>query len=164
MIQVSKLFLLFESILNLWPVLILEIFSFWDIKKSQFQFLVTLLAVFFWSINCTILVCRLYLLFQTILNLWPMLMLEISSGWDIKNGQSQFLVTFLAFFLWSVNCTNLVCIFSYLEHGQCFIWGVLVFSFLGFSVFKYLKSIFSSNFSWSENVTALFCKLYMLGL
>ena len=118
MIQVSKLSLLFESILNLWPVLILEIFSFWDIKKSQFQFLVTLLAVFFWSINCTILVCRLYLLFQTILNLWPMLILEISSGWDIiKNGQSQFLVTFLAFFFWSVNCTNLVCIFSYFEHG-----------------------------------------------
>ena len=28
-------------------------FSFWDIKKSQFQFLVTFLAVFLWSVNCT---------------------------------------------------------------------------------------------------------------
>ena len=52
-LSVSKLCLLFETILDLWSVLILEIFSSWDIKKGQFQFLVTLLAVFFWSVNCT---------------------------------------------------------------------------------------------------------------
>ena len=45
--------LIFETILDLWSVLILEIFSSWDIKKGQFQFLVTFLAVFFWSVNCT---------------------------------------------------------------------------------------------------------------
>ena len=28
-------------------------FSCWYIKKSQFQFLVTFLAVFLWSVNCT---------------------------------------------------------------------------------------------------------------
>ena len=83
-----------------------------DFKKGQFQFLVTFLAVFFWSVNCTILVCKLYLLFQTILNLWPVLILEIFSGWDIKKGQFQFLVTFLAVFFWPVNCTNLVQIVS----------------------------------------------------
>ena len=65
--------------LNLWPVLILEIFSCWDIEKGQLKFLVTFLAVFFQSVNCTILVCKLYLLFQTILNLWPVLILEIFS-------------------------------------------------------------------------------------
>ena len=65
--------------LNLWPVLILEIFSCWDIEKDQLKFLVTFLAVFFQSVNCTILVCKLYLLFQTILNLWPVLILEIFS-------------------------------------------------------------------------------------
>ena len=108
-----------------------------DFKKGQFQFLVTFLAVFFWSVNCTILVCKLYLLFQTILNLWPVLILEIFSGWDIKKGQFQFLVTFLAVFFWSVNCTKLICIFSYTES----------ISILVFSVFKYFKSIFSSNFS-----------------
>ena len=137
MIPVKKLCLLFQSILNLWSVLILKIFSCWDIKKGQFQFLVTFLAVFFWSVNCTTLVCKFNLLFQTILKLWPMLMLEIFSGWDIKNGQFQFLVTFLAVFFWSVNCGNLVCISSYFEHGQCFISGFLVFGFLGFSVFQY---------------------------
>ena len=125
-----------------------------DFKKGQFQFLVTFLAVFFWSVNCTILVCKLYLLFQTILNLWPVLILEIFSGWDIKKGQFQFLVTFLAVFFWSVNCAKLVCIFSYTES----------ISMLVFSVFKYFKSIFSSNFSWSGNVTVLVCKLYMPGL
>ena len=161
MIQVSKLCFLFQNILNLWPVLILEIFSRWDIKKGQFQFLVTFLAVFFWSVNCTILACKLCLLFQTILNLWPVLILEIFSGWGIKKGQFQFLVTFVAVFFWSVNCTNLVCISSYFEHGQCFIWGILVFIFLGFSVFDYLKSVFSFFFSCSGNITVLVCKLYM---
>ena len=65
---------------------------------------------FFWSANCTILVCKLCLLFQTILDLWSVLILEIFSGWDIKKGQFQFsswdikqgqfqfLVTFLAVF------------------------------------------------------------------
>ena len=105
-VMVSKLCLISQTTLNLWEVLILEIFSSWDIKKGQFQFLVTFLAVFFWSVNCTILACKLCLLFQTILNLWPVLILEIFSGWDIKKGQFQFLVTFLAVFFWSVNCTN----------------------------------------------------------
>ena len=41
-------------ILDLWPMLILEIFSSLDIKRGQFQFLVTFLAVFF-------LVCKLYI-------------------------------------------------------------------------------------------------------
>ena len=39
--------------LNLWPALMLEVFSSWDIKKVEFQFLVTFLAVFFP-------VCKLY--------------------------------------------------------------------------------------------------------
>ena len=36
------------------------------------------------------------------------------SCWDIKKGQFQFLVTFLAVFFWSVNCTNQVCISSHI--------------------------------------------------
>ena len=34
-------------------MLILEILSCGDIKKDQFQFLATVLVVFFWSLNCT---------------------------------------------------------------------------------------------------------------
>ena len=142
--MVSKLCLLFQTILDLWPVLILEIFSSCDIQKDQFPFLVTFSAVFFWSVNCTnqvcisshilnmgsvlfegfqylylskvrcvlfvpiqtffwsanctVLVCILYLLLQTILNLWPVLILQIFSCWDINRGQFQFLVTFLVVF------------------------------------------------------------------
>ena len=31
----------------------MEIYSCWDIRKRQFQFLVTFLVVFFLSVNCT---------------------------------------------------------------------------------------------------------------
>ena len=115
---------------------------------------------FFWSANCPILVCKWCLLFQTFLDLWPVLILEIFSSWDIKNGQFQFLVTFLSVTFWSVDCTSGLYIITYFEHGQCFISGFLVFSLSVFSVFKYLKLTLSSNFSWSGNVEVLICKLY----
>ena len=38
-------------------MLISKIFSCWDIKKGQFQFLFTFLVVFSWSVNCTNQVC-----------------------------------------------------------------------------------------------------------
>ena len=37
-VMVSKLCLISQTTLNLWEVLILEIFSSWDIKKGQFHF------------------------------------------------------------------------------------------------------------------------------
>ena len=118
----------------------------------------------FWSVNCTSLVCKLSVLFQTILDLWPVFILEIFSCWDIKKGQFQFLVTFLAVFLVCKLYIRSLYIITYFEHGQCFIWGFIVFSFLVFSVFIYLRFTLSSNFSWSGNVEVLVCKLYMLGL
>ena len=54
--------------------------------------------LFYWSVNCTVLVSKLYLLLQTILNWWLVLIEEIFSGWDIKKGQFRFLVTFLVVF------------------------------------------------------------------
>ena len=106
------------------------------------------------------LVWKLCRLLQTILDLWPVLILEIFSSWDIKNGQFQFLVTFLSVTFWSVDCTSGLYIITSFEHGQCFISGFLVFSLSVFSVFKYLKLTLSSNFSWSGNVEVLICKLY----
>ena len=119
----------------------------------------------FSGLSIVILVLKLYLLFQTILDLWPVLILEVFSSWDIKKGQFQFLVNYLAvFFLVCKLYKSSLYIITYFEHGQCFIWGILVFSFLVFSVFKYLKFTLSSNFSWSGNVKVLVCKLYMPGL
>ena len=57
-----------------------------------------LFRLFLWPVNCTILVSKLSFIFQTILNFWPVLILNIFSSWDIKKGQFQFWVTFLAIF------------------------------------------------------------------
>ena len=116
----------------------------------------------FWSVNCTSLVCKLSVLFQTILDLWPVFILEIFSCWDIKKGQFQFLVTSLVVFFLVCNLYKSgLHIISYVKHGKYFIWGFLVFRFLVFSIFKYLKFSFSSNFSCSRIVKVLVCKLYM---
>ena len=120
--------------------------------------------LFYWSVNCTVLVSKLYLLLQTILNWWLVLIEEIFSGWDIKKGQFHFLVTFLVVFLVCKLYKPGLYILTYFEHGYFFIWDFSNYFFKYHSVFKYLKSIFSSNFSWSENVPVLVCKLYMLGL
>ena len=149
---------------NSWSMLILEIFSSYDIKNGQFQFLVAFLAVFFWCASYIILVKKLYLLFQTILNLWPVLILEIFIRWDIKKGQFQFVVAFLAVFFWSSNYVILVCISPHILNMELFYLSVFSNYFFSFWHFKHLKSIFSGNFSRSENVTVLVCKLYMPGL
>ena len=126
--------------------------------------LILLIQTFFWSVNFKILVCKLCLLSETILDFWPVLILEMFSSWDIKKGQFQFLVTFSCFFLVCKLHKSGLYIITYFEHGRCFIWGFLVFIFLVFSVFKYLKLAFSSNISGSGNVKVLVCKLYMPGL
>ena len=105
--------------------------------------------IFFWSANCTILASKLCLLFQTILGLWPVLILEIFSSWDIS-------YYFSCFFLVCKLCKSGLYIITYFKHGKYFIWEFLVFSFLVFCDFKYLKFSFSSNFSCSVKV--LVCK------
>ena len=87
------------------------------------------------------------------------------SCWDIKKSQFQFLVTFLAVFFMAFKLYKSgLYIITYFDHRQCFILGLLVFSFLVSSVFKYLKSTFSRSFSRSGQVTVLVFKLYMPGL
>ena len=89
---------------------------------------------------------------------------EIFSCWDIRKDQFQFLVTFLVvFFLVCKLCKSVLYIITYFKHGKYFIWGFLVFSFLVFSVSKYFKFSFSSNFFCFGNVKVLVCKLYMSG-
>ena len=123
---------------------------------------------FFLVCNYTILVCKLCLLFQAILDLWPVLILGIFSCWDIKKCQFQFLVTFLIAFLWSVNCANQVCISSHiLNMGNILFEGFyyLVFWFLAF--LSILSLVFLAIFPvlemlkfWSVNYICQVCKLY----
>ena len=151
-------------------------FYFRDVQKLNNEFIFEFLVLLFIKNSiCTIctysdffLVCKLCLLFRTILDLWPVLILEIFSSLDIKKGQFQFLVPFEAVFFWSVNCTSCLYIRSVYHHiywtWVMFYLRVFSIHFLVFSVFKYLKFTLSSNFSWSGNVEVLICKLYMPGL
>ena len=93
------------------------------------------------------------------------MILEVFSCWDNKKGHLQFLLTFLAvsFMVYKLEKSGLY-IITYFEHRQCFIRRFLVFSFLVFRVFKYLKFTFSNNFSWFADVKVLVCKLYMQDL
>ena len=127
------------------------------------------IQTFFWSLDWTILVCKLCLLFQPILYLWPVLILEIFRCWDIKKGQLQFLIALLVVFFFPVCklCKSGLYIITYFEHGKYFVWGFLVFRFLVFSVFKYLRFTFTSNFLvlemlkfWSVIYICQVCKLY----
>ena len=128
--------------------------------ESSFWAFCTILD-FFWPVSCTILVWRLCLLFQTILDLRLVLTLKIFGSWDIKKVSSNSQLD-LAIFFWSVNCENQVSVSLHiLDLEKCFIWGYSVFNFLVLSVFKYLKSTFCSNFSWSGNVKVLVFKSYM---
>ena len=96
--------------------------------------------------------CILHSVCISVYDLWPVLILEIFSCWDIEKGQFQFLVNFLVvvlFFFLLCKLYRSGLYITHFEHGKYFIWGFLVFSFLVFSVFKYLKFTFSSNFSCS---------------
>ena len=87
--------------------------------------------------------------------------------WDIKKGQIEFFVTFLAVFFWSLTCTNQVYISQHIldmdnvsfERLQYLVFYSLVL----LKILSLTTIYFSSNFSWCGNVTVLVCKLYMLG-
>ena len=116
----------------------------------------------FWFANCASYFRPSYF------TLWPVLILEVFSSWDIKKGQFQFLLTFLVVFFWSVNCTNQVCIPSHtLNMGNILSEGFwyLVFLFLAF--LSILSLLFLAVFPdlemlqfWSVNYICLVCKLY----
>ena len=76
--------------------------------------------------------------------------------WDIRKGQFQSLVTFLAvFFLVCKLYNSGLYVIKYFGQRKCFIWRNLVFSFLLFSVYKSRKSnhqlLFLAIFLWSGN-------------
>ena len=102
------------------------------------------------------------------LKFMPVLKLGILGGWDFKKGQFQFLVTLLAVFFCSANCTNLVCISSHILI-MCNVlfegFEYLVFSFLAFlSILSLFLLVFSPDLEmlhfWSVHYICQVCKLY----
>ena len=60
------------------------VFDFGDAQKLNSYFRPFTIAIvpiqaFLWPVNCTILFCKLCLLFETITDLWPVLILEVLS-------------------------------------------------------------------------------------
>ena len=90
-----------------------EYFYSWKLRFVLFVPIQT----FCWFVNCTVLVCKFWLLFQTILDLWPVLTLEVYSSEILRRVSFNSSLLFQLLFFWSVN------------------W-FLVFRFLVFSVYK----------------------------
>ena len=91
----------------------LRAFSIAIHQKFDLSYFVPIQTVF-WSANCKILVCKLCLLFQTIFDLWPVLILEIFNSWDIRKGQFQFLVVFFLVHKLYIRSGNQVCMSSHI--------------------------------------------------
>ena len=87
-------------------------------------------------------------------------------SWDIRKGQFQFLVTFLAVFSVCKLYKSGLYIITYFGHRQCFIWGFLVLSFLDFSIYRNLKSNHHLLFRviFPDLDTKRVCKLCITGL
>ena len=124
---------------------------------------------FFWSVTCIVLVCKLCLLFQTILDLWPVLILDVFSS-EILSRVSFNSQLFFQLFFFKLYKLGLY-IITYFGHGQCFIRGFLAFNVLVFSVYKNPKSnhnlVFLAIFPdpkmlqfWSGISICQVCKLY----
>ena len=126
------------------------------------------IQTFFWSVNCTVLVCKLCLLFQAILDLWPVLILEVYSSGILRKIN---LNSYLLFQLFFPVCKLYKLGLYITTYGQCFIWGNLVLNFLVFSFCKNPKPnhhlLFLAIFPnlemlqfWSVNYICQVCKLY----
>ena len=100
-----------------------------------------LLFRLFWPINYASLVCKLCLLFQTILDLWSLLTLEVFSSEIIKRISFNFSLLCKHWLSWFVTCTNQVCISWHIWNiANVLFEGFFNLVFLVYSVYKDLKS------------------------
>ena len=130
------------------------------------------IQTFLWSVNCTILFCKLCILFQTILDLLPVLILEIFYQLGCQEESVSILNYFFScFFLVCklyIRSVNQVCISSHiLNMGNVLFEGFqyLVFQFLAF--LSILSLFFLAIFPdlkmfkfWFVNYICQVCKLH----
>ena len=89
------------------------------------------------------------------------------SCWDIKKGQLQFLVTFLAVFFWSVNCANQVYVLLHILNMENvlfeFFWYLDFWSLAFLSILSLLFPAIFLDLEmlqfWSVNHLCQICKL-----
>ena len=94
----------FRHAQNLKRYLYLRPFNTYSCTKSS------ILAIkyafsFFWSLNCTSLVCKLYISIRFILDFWAVLILDVFSYLHILKDKINSW-SFFRCFLWPLNCTS----------------------------------------------------------
>ena len=125
----------------------------------QFQLIGIFLFTFVWSVNCSSLIIKLWILFWTFRGMWTVLKYyrmfrtvlyrKISFNW--------------ATFCWPTNCwisLNYKAYFKHVQKLKHYLW------FRPFNVFSFRESsILTINyvfsFFWCLNCTSLVCKLYI---
>ena len=128
------------------------------------------IQTFFWSANCTILVCKFFLLFQTILDLWPVLISEIFRCWDLKKAQFNSQLLFQLFFLVCKLYKSGLSIITFLHMGNIRVYYLFKgFQYLAFQFLEFLSIlslVFLAIFPvlemlkfWSVNHICQVCKL-----
>ena len=83
---------------------------------------------------------ELCLLFQTVLDLWPVLVLQVFSNEILRKASFNLSYYFSCFYLVCKLYKSGLYIITYFGHRQCFIRRFLDFSFLAFNFYKNLKS------------------------
>ena len=98
-------------------------FKLFSIKKSS---ILTIKYVFSfsWYLNCTSLVCKMYISIPTIFNFWAVLIFEVFYSGIF------YMVIFQMFFFVCKLYKFALYITTYFGHGQCFIWEFLVLTFI----------------------------------
>ena len=107
--------------------------------KVQFILFLSFIQTFFWSENCTILVCKLYLLCQTILDLLPVLTVEGFISEILRRVSFSPYLLLLMFFLVCKSGTYIIT-FWHFNQALPYSKGFLVFSFIVFRDYENLKS------------------------
>ena len=108
--------------------------------KLQFILFLSIIQTFFWCVNCTSLLSKLYLLFQTILDLLVVLRMEIFISEILRRVSFNPYLLLLMFFS-GLQVEQIRYVYHYILHIDIVLFeGFLVFSLIVFRVYKNLKS------------------------
>ena len=108
--------------------------------KVQFILFLSIIQTFFWCVNCTCLLSKLHLLFQTILDWLVVLRMEIFISEILRRVSFNPYLLLLMFFS-SLQVEQIRYVYHYILDIDIVLFeGFLVFSLIVFRVYKNLKS------------------------
>ena len=130
-------------------------FKYCHLWKVQFQLIGIFLDFFVWSVNCTNLYRKLWILFCTFTDMWAVLKYYRIFGTVLHRNQFQLVANFLATFCWSIDWLSWMSLFfRYLQKLKHYLYlrPFNLFSFIESSVLtiKYVFS-FCLVFKWYKS-------------